>query len=244
MTQTLYVNKPGGVIVQLKDGTSKHLTYGDPIPDNLADHQDASKVADTQKRKPDADEQAVADAHRRAALAENGQVNSSSSPVPSNYSDLEEDAAVQLVANLASYPEAQAVVLRHEIAFGGNRQKVLDAAGEYARKAAGLLHESTPETQLGNQGEALLEQPSVIPLPDPLLLDGKAPEDDSKRAATLDGSGKDEIDSLQGDDLDAAVAEAGIDASKGGSKSDGGLTADEKRAALREARAPKTPGPS
>ena len=41
------------------------------------------------------------------------------------------------------------------------------------------------------------------------------------------------IDALSGDDLDNAVAEAGIDASTGGSLKDGGLTADEKRAALK-----------
>lgn len=41
------------------------------------------------------------------------------------------------------------------------------------------------------------------------------------------------IDGLSGDELDQAVADAGIDATTGGSKQDGGLTAAEKREALR-----------
>jgi hypothetical protein len=45
----------------------------------------------------------------------------------------------------------------------------------------------------------------------------------------------DEIDALSGDDLDREVEEAGIDASTGGSLADGSLSADEKRAALKEA---------
>lgn len=251
MAEQLYVNKPGGVIVHYKDGTSHNLTYGDPVDQSLvADYVDVRTFADNQKRKPDADELAVADAHRRAALAENGQVNSSSSPVPSNYSDLDEDAASQLVSNLASYPEAQAAVVKHELAFGGGRQKVIDAAGEYAKTAAGLLQEADPDTTKGNQGASLLEEPSAIPAPDPALLpNGLSEEDDQARAQAVRGRAKsagDDISALSGEELDKQVAEAGIDASTGGSKSDGGLTADEKRAALRQARGeqPLTPSPS
>lgn len=46
----------------------------------------------------------------------------------------------------------------------------------------------------------------------------------------------DDAEELKGDELDAAVAEAGIDASEGGSLSDGSMSADEKRAALKAAR--------
>lgn len=42
-----------------------------------------------------------------------------------------------------------------------------------------------------------------------------------------------QIDALTGDDLDAAAEAAGIDTESGGSLSTGGLSADEKRAALR-----------
>lgn len=163
---TQYVNAPGGVIVHLNDGTSKSLEYGDEVPENLADYVDASAWSDGTKRKPDIIEQQNAEASRRAALAENGQVNSSSSPVPSNYSELDEDAAAQLVANLARYPEQQAAVIQHEQLFGGNRQKVLDAAGDYAKQASDSIKSDLPDTQTGNQGEKLLEQDSVVPLPD------------------------------------------------------------------------------
>jgi hypothetical protein len=44
-----------------------------------------------------------------------------------------------------------------------------------------------------------------------------------------------QIDDLTGDDLDDACDAAGIDTSSGGSLSDGSLSADEKRAALKAA---------
>lgn len=161
-----YVNKPGGVIVHLKDGTSANLAYGDKVPeDNIADHVDIKTFSDGKARKPEVDP--AVEANRRAALAENGQVNSSSSPVPGNYSELDEDAAAQLVTNLAAYPEQQATVLQHEIAFGGNRQKVVDAASDYAKEAAGLRNDARGEFVEGNQGEDLIEKDPVVPLSDP-----------------------------------------------------------------------------
>jgi hypothetical protein len=132
-SDTLYVNKPGGVIVQTKAGGSVPLAYGAVVPvDQLKDHVDPSTFSDSKPRLAAAD--LVADAHRRAALAENGQVNSSSSPVPGNYNDLDEDTAARLVQNLAAYPEGQLAILKHEVAFKGGRQKVIDAAGEFARQ--------------------------------------------------------------------------------------------------------------
>jgi hypothetical protein len=54
--------------------------------------------------------------------------------------------------------------------------------------------------------------------------------------ATGDGPTDKEIDALSGDELDQAVRDAGIDPDEGGSLSDGSMSADEKRAALKEAR--------
>lgn len=192
MAEQLYVNKPGSVIVQMKDGTSRQLLYGDPVPvDEVADHQNPKDWADTQKRKPDADELAIQDAHRRAALSEGGQVNSSSSPVPSNYTDLDEEAASQLVANLGPYPELQAAVIKHELAFGGNRQKVIDAAGDYAKEAAGLLLDAATDAESGNQGEDLIDQEPVIPHPDPYLVqEGHTTPDEEGQLAALQGKSK------------------------------------------------------
>ncbi len=45
----------------------------------------------------------------------------------------------------------------------------------------------------------------------------------------------DEVEGLQGEELDEAIKAAGIDASKGGSLQDGSMSADEKRSALQEA---------
>lgn len=242
MADQLYVNKPGGVIVHFKDGTSHNLSYGDPVPaDEVADYVDVKTFADGQKRKPDAVELQVMESHRRAALAENGQVNSSSSPVPSNYSDLDEDGAAQLVANLEPYPDLQAAVIKHELAFGGNRQKVIDAASDYAKETAGLLIDGEPDTVKDPTGAALLDEPPVIPHPDPFLVQERLRAGQTAAGTTAT---PDDIDALSGKELDEAVEAAGIDASTGGSKSDGGLTADEKRTALRQAQGQLTPAPS
>jgi hypothetical protein len=133
MANTLYVNKPGGVIVHYTDGQSHPLDYGDVVPvDKLADYVDPSAFADERPRTTPLEVQLEAEAHRRAALTENGQINSASSPVPGNYSELDEDGAAQLVANLARFPNAQQEVVIHEILFGGSRQKVLDSATDAA----------------------------------------------------------------------------------------------------------------
>lgn len=186
----LYVNKPGGVIVHLKDGTATNLAYGDKVDeDALADHVDVKEFADGKQRKPDPEELEVLEAHRRAALAEGGQVNSSSSPVPGNYSDLDEDDAAQLVESLKNYPAQQAEVIKHEILFGGNRQKVLDAAGDYANKVAELGSDAAePErTELVDVSDV---KPAV-PLPDPLTATGReglSDEDEKARIKALSGS--------------------------------------------------------
>jgi hypothetical protein len=160
---TQYVNKPGGVVVHLEDGSAQTVGYGDPVPDNLASYVDPSGFSDSQKRKPDITEQQNLEASQRAAL-EGEQVNSSSSPVPGNYSDLDEDSAAQLVQNLASRPEQQVAILRHEQLFGGNRQKVIDAAGDYAREVVGAVIEA--ESENVTERKDYTGDP-VVPLPDP-----------------------------------------------------------------------------
>lgn len=136
MAPTLYCNKPGGVVVPTQDGSTKTVAYGEVWPADAQPYVDSSRFADSQQRISGSQVQLEAAAHARAAKAENGQVNSSSSPVPGNYNDLPEDAAALLVANLERYPESQASVLIHEILYGGNRQKVIDSASERARISA------------------------------------------------------------------------------------------------------------
>lgn len=68
---------------------------------------------------------------------------------------------------------------------------------------------------------------------DPALSGETAATPTAQTEVTPTGRTAEEIDALSGDDLDQAVAAAGIDASTGGSKSDGGLNAAEKRAALK-----------
>jgi hypothetical protein len=166
----LYSNRPGGTIARMKDGSTQTFGYGDPVDtDQLADHvrAGARHWADDQPRTSSTDlalEQAR-EAATRAAQVESNQVNGSQSPVPSNYADLPEDAAALLVANLIRYPEQQAALVQHEILFGGNRQKVIDAASEYAVLAANARIAGLLDTQKGlpSADEVLAQQPVASP---------------------------------------------------------------------------------
>lgn len=57
-------------------------------------------------------------------------------------------------------------------------------------------------------------------------------EEEEEEASDLENLTDEEIAALSGDDLDAAVREAGVDPETGGSLKDGGKSVDEKRAAL------------
>lgn len=170
----VYVNQPGGIIVQMKNGESKGFTYGQEIPtDEVADHVDLSGFADNQRRNTGLDEQLVRESHERAALAEarsGGQATTGQTPVPSNYDELEEDGAVRVVQALARVPESQAAVLVHEIVYCGGRQKVLDAATNYARISAQVQIEA--EVQSVRNVNSLAGAPSIVPLGDPDILPG------------------------------------------------------------------------
>jgi hypothetical protein len=101
--------------------------------------------------------------------------------------------------------------------------------------ALGAFEESPdPPEAPAPEGEAertLPAEPPFVPDDDGAPLGGTA----SALSAPAPTQ-PDEIDELHGDDLDAAVEAAGIDPSTGGSKQDGGLTADEKRQALKDQR--------
>lgn len=197
MADTLYVNKPGGVIVHFNDGTSHSLEYGDEVPqDQLAEYVDAKSFADGEKRKESHAELQALDASRRAALDEAGQVNSSSSPVPGNYSELDEDAAALFVSNLARFPEQQAAVIQHELLFGGGRKKVVDAASDYAREAAGIRNDALSDNTTGNQGESLLDQPGVVPAPDPFR--GGAGADEQAKTEQIVQAANEQVKALKG----------------------------------------------
>lgn len=176
---TMYVNKPGGIIATLKDGTADSFQYGDRVSqDMFADHIDISTFSDGRQRV--AVESQELEAHRRAALTENGQINSSSSPVPGNYSELDEDGAAQLMSNLARFPEMQVAILKHEVLFGGNRQKVLDAAGDSAKVGLSMQLGALPDSakEMGD-----VSGPSIASLGDP--DQGGINRDDASAAARI-----------------------------------------------------------
>ena len=195
---TLYENRPGGTIVHFEGGGGEHVPYGTAYTGKYAPEKLSSTVrsgleshADSTPRHSQEDAQlALArDAHRRAAVeGENGQVNSSQSPVPGNYNELDEDGAALLVMNLARYPEQQASVVMHEILYGGNRRKVIDAAGEYAHVAA----QSRIAALLSSQrpGDMTQPGPPVANPGDPGIDAGKAATnvDFERRAAVTLGA--------------------------------------------------------
>lgn len=160
MTQQLYVNEPGGIVVHTKDGAGKTLAYGAPVDvDDLSEAtaRYIDRHTDTTFRGVDSDPNLEAAAHARAALADNGQVHQGSSPVPANYSELDEDTKVRLVSNLARYPESQAQLLIHERLFGGDSQKVQDAATDYARISAEMQIAQSASAQIAKEGGPRLE---------------------------------------------------------------------------------------
>lgn len=162
-----YVKLPGSAIAHRKDGTGIHLLYGQKVP--LEELSDASlanlhRFADTTFRGVDSDPNLEAAAHARTALANAGQVNSGSSPVPGNYAELDEDTAARLVANMELYPQSQAQVLIHEKLFHGGRQKVIDAASYAAQVSCDLQIEAAGalQRQIEAAGGFLPPTPSPV----------------------------------------------------------------------------------
>lgn len=169
----LYVNKPGGVIVHMADGSQETLGYGAPVyVDQLADHQKpfVSGFADsTRKSTSPAEEEVRArlkDAHTNAMLSNLGQPNSSADVVPGDYGQLDEDGAIALMRALEAYPAAQAQVVLHE-RVNYNRERVLDAATAQAREIADQLLAQTEDQVLAQHhvtpGEPLHEEEPVDP---------------------------------------------------------------------------------
>lgn len=232
MPSTLYINKPGGAILHLKDGSQETFAYGAPVdPDNLADYQKATiaSVTDGSRKSESPAEVEInarlKDAHNASVAAHGGQVNSSANVVPGDYGQLDLDGAIGLVRALEAYPEAQAQVVLHEMVNYG-RDKVVDAATSQARTIAGQLLEQTRDQVLATHAVA----------PGSPIID----EDGNSTVDTGDDLDKMNVGALDKaiDDYNAAAADdAKIDPSTGGSNSGGAMNADEKRAALRSARA-------
>lgn len=135
---TNYVNKPGGVLLHMEDGQVKYHAYGAEVnPKDLADYQRKSlgDVTDNEARSENPLALGIRDAHRAAVSAESGQVNSTSSPIPANYHELDEDGAVALIRALEAFPAVQAKILLFERVNKG-REKVADAASDEARDIA------------------------------------------------------------------------------------------------------------
>lgn len=152
-----YVKLPGGVILHMKDGTSGYLGYGQPVDESqVAEHQleGLDQFTDGTPRVADFERDQELDAIRRTAEAEAGHPGSSSSPVPGNYSELDEEDAANLVRHLSVDPGQQATVIVHELLHGA-RLKVIDAAPDAVVAEAKLRIEGG-----GDEVQRLYGQPA------------------------------------------------------------------------------------
>lgn len=168
-TSTLYLDRPGGVLLHLTDGTVKHYQYGDVVnPDDLSDAQQSNLdrfVSDTTpKAEADVRSEIAQRAQEKAALAEAGQVGSSSSPVPGNYSELDEAGAARFIQTLSKFPAEQAAVVVYET-LHANRREVVDAASSQARSIA--------NDQIDALSSPAIETPDGAPAPgvDPSVVE-------------------------------------------------------------------------
>lgn len=230
-----YINKPGGVILHLKDGSSEHYTYGREVDeDALAEHQleHLGNFTDGNRRKlqsvPDEVRAQLEEANQAAVQADLGQPNSTSSPVPSNYQELDENGAVGLIRALEGYPEAQAKIVLHEMVNDG-RQAVLDAASDYARRSAEAqleageddvrrLHGVTDGVRKVEEGEERQVSSFADASPEGILAPAPTGVDHVERHAARSGSARGKGGSAKSDAEDSPKASG--KAKSGSAKSD------------------------
>jgi hypothetical protein len=170
MSNVRFVTRPGGIIVHFEDGRAEARQYNSQLDiDEVVAHQREAAIAATSERPNSAhgDPQEIESA-RRAALAD-----AEATALPSNYSDLDEEAAVVLMVNVTSVAK-QAALLGLEVRTKGGRQRVMDAASGAAR----ALFEMTQDEQQ-RQSDRLTEatenpQPAGPPAEDGPNGDGDA----------------------------------------------------------------------
>lgn len=132
-----YVKFPGGVILQHKDGGAESYEYGQLVDRSLLSegqllHVDRFVTTDESIARPGGPANLDQSANLRAAIADSGQVQGTSSPIPGNYDQLSESEATRFIMTLENHPSQQAVVLAYEKAHA-NRRSVVDACTEAAQ---------------------------------------------------------------------------------------------------------------
>jgi hypothetical protein len=135
MAKKVYINVPGGAILNMADGESVVHAYGQEVDvEAVTDGQREHLPAITTTRRPTGEVPGPQEAQLAAALADAGQINSTSSPIPGNYGELTEDQAVRFIQSVDD-ASSQSVIIAFEIG-NLNRQKVIDAAPRAAREEA------------------------------------------------------------------------------------------------------------
>ncbi len=221
-----YVKLPGGVVLDLADGSSEVFPYGAKVDeDRLAEHQRANykDFCASSPRSESPESIQLAEAHRRAAEAEGGQINSTSSTVPANYEELDTAGAVALVRALEAHPAEQAAILVHE-RINQAREKVIDVASDEARRIAGEMLDSpgtsamadivagdAPPTPAPAPTPAPVQTTSTPPATPPANLtgqgDGGGSDDDENNGS---GSGSTEPEPFNRKALETEAKELGI----------------------------------
>lgn len=135
--KTLYISKPGGALLQHKDGETVSYDYGQVVDLEVLSSAQLNHLAHvTTTDTPAASPPQPNDAQLDAAMAEAGAVNTTASPVPGNYGELSEDQAVRLVQSVRD-PAAQAVLIAYEMAHA-NRGKVVAAVPDEVQNEASI----------------------------------------------------------------------------------------------------------
>lgn len=134
---TLYIDRPGGVILHHKSGEGVSYDYGQQVDlDDLSEAQKNHIHRFTSTERPDDSPPPPGDTALDSAMITAGQPNSTASPVPGNYNELTDEQAVRLVRSMRD-PRRQAVVVAHEMA-NKNRRKVVAAASQDAVEEANI----------------------------------------------------------------------------------------------------------
>lgn len=182
------VKHPGGVILHLQDGSAEYFGYGTEVDeDRLADYQKDTlgNYTDDKDRSGYRRDQETA-AHKNAAFADSGQINSTSDPVPGNYGELSEEDAAQLLLAMQGDPQIQARLLLHERVACGSRQMVIDAGSPLATAIAETLFKHMEDNSTGG-GTARFDQTPVVDRERQVEREAKAHE---AKAAKSGGASK------------------------------------------------------
>lgn len=220
VSKPLYITKPGGVILQTREGAVL-APYGLNVRRfNLTDAQEdylPSFTNDVPRLSKD-EEIALAEAVGVTVNDDRAPVTSASGDqvVPGDYSSLDEVTAAQVVARFDSDPAAQAQILLAE-AKQGNRQMVIDAATDEARAIAFPKpkgQEEGNDQKQESRSDQVSPAPNSVPVTVPAAITPPPPSDQPPADSESSADGGDGLEDLPYGDLQKIVVDEKIDVAK------------------------------